>query len=377
MQPIPLTLFRGAACAFVLSLLAACSRSEVPQGTMAVPVTITRAVLRDVPLLLNAPGNVEAVHSVAVTAQIDGQLLESLVRDGADVAKDQLLFRIDPRPARAALRQAEAELERARALLAEASSRVERYGSVADRGYVSADQMQQYRTAHAAAAGTVQVDEANVAAARLELGYTEIRAPIAGRLGRILVQPGNVVSANGGDPLVTINQIAPIYVSFAVPASALGRLLAAQNAAPLRVEARVPGLPGPIEGRVAFIDNAVDTATGTIRLRGEFANEDHLLWPGQLVSVSLTLGVDENAVVLPDGAVRNGPEGTYVFVVDDEGRAVQRRVGVARVADGLAVIEDGVDVGDTVVLDGQSRVQDGALLAFDPPAVDDSVEAGQ
>ena len=377
MQPIPLTLFRGAACAFVLSLLAACSRSEVPQGTMAVPVTITRAVLRDVPLLLNAPGNVEAVHSVAVTAQIDGQLLESLVRDGADVAKDQLLFRIDPRPARAALRQAEAELERARALLAEASSRVERYGSVADRGYVSADQMQQYRTAHAAAAGTVQVDEANVAAARLELGYTEIRAPIAGRLGRILVQPGNVVSANGGDPLVTINQIAPIYVSFAVPASALGRLLAAQNAAPLRVEARVPGLPGPIEGRVAFIDNAVDTATGTIRLRGEFANEDHLLWPGQLVSVSLTLGVDENAVVLPDGAVRNGPEGTYVFVVDGEGRAVQRRVGVARVADGLAVIEDGVDVGDTVVLDGQSRVQDGALLAFDPPAVDDSVEAGQ
>ena len=358
-------------------LLAACSRSEAPRAPVAVPVTITRAVLRDVPVRLDAPGSVEAINSVAVTAQIDGQLLESLVRDGADVEKGQLLFRIDPRPAEAALRQAEAELVRARALLAEARSRVERYAPVADRGYVSADQMQQYRTAQAATAGAVRVDEANVAAARLELGYTEIRAPIAGRLGRILVQPGNVVRANGGAPLVTINQIAPIYVSFSLPASALGRLLAAQKAAPLAVEARVPGLAAPAEGRVAFIDNAVDTTTGTIRMRGEFANAEHLLWPGQLVGVGLTLGVDANAVVLPDGAVRNGPDGSYVFIVREAGSAAQRAVGVARVADGLAVIESGLEAGETVVLDGQSRVQDGSPLAFDPPAADGSADAAQ
>jgi multidrug efflux system membrane fusion protein len=380
MPATPILRLRGAACALAfiaLAALAACSRSEAPRAPAAVPVTITRATLQDVPVRLDAPGSVEAVNSVAVTAQIDGQLLESLVQDGADVEKGQLLFRIDPRPAEAALRQAEAELARARALLAEARSRVERYAPVADKGYVSADQMQQYRTAPAAAAGAVRVDEANVAAARLELGYTEIRAPIAGRLGRILVQPGNVVRANGGTPLVTINQIAPIYVGFALPGRILGRLLAAQSAAPLAVAARVPGLAAPVDGRVAFIDNAVDTATGTIRLRGEFANAGHLLWPGQLVGVSLTLGIDRAAVVLPDGAVRNGPDGTYVFIVCEDGSAAQRRVAVARVADGQAVIESGLEAGETVVLDGQSRVQDGTPLAFDRPAADGAADAAR
>lgn len=353
---------RFAALAALCGLAAACSSEQAAPPAAAVPVTVTRAVVRDMPVLASAPGSVETINSVAVKAQIDGQLLESFVKDGADVAKDQLLFRIDPRPAQAALQQAQSSLAKDQATLAQARSQVERYKDVAAKGYLSADQMEQYRTNLGVAQAAVKVDEANITAAKLTLGYTEIRSPIAGRIGRILIQPGNVVKANDTNPLVTINQIEPIYVNFALPSALLGRMLAAQRAAPLAVSANVIGVDAPVEGTVAFIDNAVDTTTGTIRLRGEFANEGHVLWPGQLVSVSLTLGHDANAVVLPDHAVQNGPNGTYVFVVKADQRAEQRPVAVARIVAGQAVIEKGVAAGETVVLDGQSRVEDGAAL---------------
>ncbi len=353
------------AAALLLVLLSACSSKQQAGGKPSVPVTVTKAVTRDMPLLATAPGSVEAISSVAVKSLVEGQLLEALVKDGADVREGQLLFRIDPRPAEAALKQAQAQLAKNQATLAQARSQVDRYKDIAAKGYLSADQLEQYRTNLGTATGAVKVDEANIAAARLQLGYTEIRAPISGRIGRLLIQPGNVVKANDVNPLVTINQIEPIYVNFALPATHLGRLLAAQNQAPLTVRANIVGLDEPVEGRVAFIDNAVDSTTGTIRLRGEFANDGHLLWPGQLVSISLTLGHDRNAVVLPDPAVRNGPDGAYVFVVKPDRSAEQRAIRVARVVDGLAIIESGLAADETVVLDGQSRVEDGALLSFD------------
>lgn len=359
------------AAAFVWSagaVLGACSSERAPPKPAAVPVTVTRAVARDMPVLVSAPGSVETINSVAVRAQIEGQLLESLVEDGADVAKGQLLFRIDPRPAQAALQQAQSTLAKDQATLAQARSQVERYQDVAAKGYISADQMEQYRTNLGVASAAVKVDEANVAAARLTLGYTEIRAPIAGRIGRILVQPGNVVKTNDANPLVVINQVEPIYVNFALPSSLLGRVLAAQKQAPLAVRASVIGVDEPVEGKVAFVDNAVDTTTGTIKLRGEFANAGHVLWPGQLVGVSLTLGHDANAVVLPDAAVQNGPNGTYVFVVKAGELAEQRPVKIARVVEGQAVVESGLAAGETVVLDGQSRVEDGVQLKIDAPA---------
>lgn len=356
------------AAALLLVLLSACSSKQQAGGKPSVPVTVTKAVTRDMPLLATAPGSVEAISSVAVKSLVEGQLLEALVKDGADVREGQLLFRIDPRPAEAALKQAQAQLAKNQATLAQARSQVDRYKDIAAKGYLSADQMEQYRTNLGTATGAVKVDEANVAAARLQLGYTEIRAPISGRIGRLLIQPGNVVKANDVNPLVTINQIEPIYVNFALPAIHLGRLLAAQNQTPLTVRANLAGLDEPVEGRVAFIDNAVDSTTGTIRLRGEFANDGHLLWPGQLVSVSLTLGHDRNAVVLPDPAVRNGPDGAYVFVVKPDRSAEQRAIRVARVVDGQAIIESGLAADETVVLDGQSRVEDGALLSFDDAA---------
>lgn len=365
MPSIPFRRRRIAVTASFLVLLSACSAKQEAGGRVAVPVTVTQAVTRDMPLLATAPGSVEAISSVALKSLVDGQLLEALVKDGADVREGQLLFRIDPRPAQAALTQAQAELAKDQATLAQARSQVDRYRDIAAKGYISADQMEQYRTNLGTAMAAVKVDEANIAAMKLQLGYTEIRAPISGRIGRILIQPGNVVKANDTNPLVTIHQIEPIYVNFALPATHLGRLLAAQKEAPLVVSASIVGLDEPLDGRVAFIDNAVDTGTGTIRLRGEFANAGHWLWPGQLVSVRLTLGHDRNAVVLPDPAVRNGPDGTYVFVVRADRSAEQRAVRVARVVDGQAVIESGLAAGETVVLDGQSRVEEGATLAFD------------
>ncbi|HEY0230605.1 MAG TPA: efflux RND transporter periplasmic adaptor subunit [Dokdonella sp.] len=357
--------------AVALALLAGCSRDRPAHAPAPVPVTVIKAATRDMPILVSAPGSVEAINSVAVKSLVDGQLMEALVKDGADVARDQLLFRIDPRPAQAALQQAVSAQAKDQATLEQARSQVERYRDIAAKGYLSADQMEQYRTNLGVALAAVKVDEANVAAAKVTLGYTDIHAPIAGRIGRILIQPGNVVKANDTNALVTINQIEPIFVNFALPSSLLGHIQIGQNASPLAVQARVIGIDKPIEGKVAFVDNAVDTTTGTIKLRGEFANTEHALWPGQLVSVSLTLGHDANAIVLPDHAVQNGPDGAYVYVVKDDHTAEQRKVTVARIVEGQAVVEKGLAAGETVVLDGQSRVEDKAkvnVTAPDAPA---------
>ena len=342
--------------------LAACSRDHKPPAPAPVPVTVVKAESRDVPILATTIGSVEPINSVSVKSLIDGQLLESLVKDGDDVKENQLLFRIDPRPAEAALRQAEAAQAKDQATLEQARSQVKRNEAIAEKGYISADQMEQFRTNMDAAAAAVKVDQANVVSAKVTLSYTEIHSPLAGRIGRILIQPGNLVKANDTNSLVVINQIEPIYVNFALPGTLLGNVLVAQREAPLSVSAAVTGVPKPVTGKVAFVDNAVDTTTGTIRLRGEFANTEHVLWPGQLVSVTLTLGHDPNAVVLPDHAVQNGPDGNYVFVVKSDQHAEQRPVTVRRTVEGQAVLEKGLAAGETVVLDGQSRVENGSPL---------------
>ena len=352
----------GSIAAAACLALAACSRAHAPPPAPPAPVTVVKAVARDMPILATAVGTVEAINSVAVKSLVDGQLERAFVKDGDTVARDQPLFRIDPRPSQSALHEAEAALARDQAALSQARSQVARYAPVAALHYISADQMEQYRTNLSAAAASVKVSQANVASAKLNLGYTDIRSPLAGKLGRILVQPGNLVKANDTNALVVINQIEPIYVTFALPGSLLGRVLAAQHAAPLAVSVSIDGIATPVQGQVAFIDNAVDSATGTIKLRGEFANSEHLLWPGQLVGVSLTLGHDANAVVVPDRAVQNGPDGKYVFVVDARQHAEQRKVDSPRIVEGVAVVTSGLAAGESVVLDGQSRVENGATV---------------
>ncbi|MBS0591005.1 MAG: efflux RND transporter periplasmic adaptor subunit [Proteobacteria bacterium] len=346
----------------LVSALIGCGKTPEASAPLPVPVGTAVAVRKSMPDLLAAVGTVEAINSVAVKSLVDGQLLESRVKDGDEVAAGQLLFKIDPRPAQAALAQADAVLAKDIAARDLARTQVERYAPVASKGFLSTDQMQQYRTAYAAAAAAVKVDQANLAATRLTLGYADIHAPFAGRAGRVLVQPGNLVKANDVNALLTINQIAPIFVNFAVPGAYVERVRAAQAKGALVVRVQGDGVPPSQQGELAFVDNAVDPATNTVKLRARFANADESLWPGQFVSVALTLGADADAVVVPDAAVKAGPAGYYVFVVGAGKRVAQRSVTLARSVAGESLIAKGLDAGDVVVVDGQSRLIDGSQV---------------
>ncbi|HEY7871845.1 MAG TPA: efflux RND transporter periplasmic adaptor subunit [Rudaea sp.] len=335
---------------------------------MAVPVEVAQVARKAMPENIQAVGTVEAIDSIAVKSLVDGQLLDVHVADGGEVRKGQLLFAIDPRPAQAALGQAQAALARDVAARDLAHAQVARYAPVAKKGFISADQMQQYVTAEAAAAASVKVDQASVEAAKLTLGYANIYAPIDGRAGRVLVQAGNLVKANDTNPLLVINRITPIYVNFAVPGSDVGRVRAALAQGELATQAWVEGAASRIGGKVAFVDNAVDPTTNTVKVRAEFANADQALWPGQFVDVSMTLATQANALAIPATAVKQGPDGDYVFVVKPDSRAEQRSVKVARDVNGEAAVAQGLNAGETVVTDGQSRLADGTPVRVVQPS---------
>ena len=314
------------------------------------------------PELVTAVGTVEAINSVSVKSLVDGQLLESHVKDGDDVKAGQLLFKIDPRPAQAALAQSQAAQAKDEAARELAHAEVVRYQPVAEKGYISTDQMQQYVTAYESAAASVKVDQANVAAAKLTLGYTDIFAPIAGRTGRILIQAGNLVKANDTNALLVINQISPIFVNFAIPGQLVDSVRAAQAHSVLDVHAGGDAIKNAESGQLAFVDNAVDPSTNTVKLRASFTNADEKLWPGQFVNITLTVGNDADAIIVPNTVVKDGPNGNYVFVIKPDNHAEQRAVTVARTVDSDSVISKGLSVGETVVTDGQSRLIEGTLV---------------
>ena len=345
------------------SVSAACAgRAPAAQAT-AVPVVVAVAARKDVPVQVQAIGTVEPFSTVTVKPQVGGVIDTVHFREGADVRAGDLLFTIDRRPFQAAVRQVESARARDAAQLKNAEAEARRAEDLFAQGILAREQYDQAHTASEALAATVHADEAAVENARLELGYCSIRSPIDGRTGSLLVHQGNLVKAVDGGPLVVVNQIDPVYVSFAVPEKRLPEIERAMATGRLVVEAFVPGqAAAPARGQLSFLDNAVDRTTGTIKLKGTFPNRERRLWPGQFVSARLTLAVRAGAVVVPSQALQSGQAGTYVFVVKPDLTAESRPVVVAGDEDGEAVVEKGLSAGERVVTDGQLRLVPGARV---------------
>jgi membrane fusion protein, multidrug efflux system len=339
---------------------AGCAKKETPAAP-PVPVTVATAERRNMPFELAATGTVEPLQSVAVQAQVSGILQRVAFKEGDEVKQGQVLFQLDPRPYRAALDQALAALARDRAQAANAAQEAKRYEALAEKEYVTAQQYQQAKTTATASQATLAGSQAAVDQARLNLQYATIRAPIAGRTGSLLIREGNLVRANATEPLVVINRLRPILVRFAVPAGNLP-LIQEHRTRDVVVRAEQSGGGDPSEGELSFIDNAVDSSTGTILLKGRFPNDDGSLWPGGFVDVRLQLYVEPDAVVVPAAAVVNGQQGNFVFVVQPDSSAATRAVTVSRTAGDLAILSGGVQPGERVVVDGQLRLRQGSKV---------------
>ena len=404
--------------------LAACSggnaESKQPPKRPPVPVAVAPVERKTMPLQVQAIGTVEAYAVVSVRAQVGGELMRVHVTEGQDVKKGDLLFTIDPRTYEAALANAQATLAKdqgqvaqARAVLLRDTARVSqtraalardqaqaknaevqerRYRDLLKRELIAQEQYDQIRTAAEALAATVRSDEADVASAeetvradeaavrsaeeivkadaalvdnaRVQMGYTAIRSPIDGRTGSLQLNQGNVVRASGTNDstLLVINQVQPVYVSFTVPQQQLAQIKRYMAAGALTVDALASGEPKAERGTVTFIDNAVDQTTGTIRLKATFVNAERRLWPGQFVNVSMTLAVENDALVIPAQALQTGQQGAFVFVVKPDQTVDTRRVVVARTQGSETVLTSGVEPGESVVTDGQPRLVQGAKV---------------
>jgi multidrug efflux system membrane fusion protein len=346
--------------AIALASLAACAKQATPPPAR-VPVTIGTAERRAVPYELMATGTVEPIQTVAVQAQVSGPIVRIAFREGQDVKRGQVLFELDPRPFQAALEQAQAFLGRDRATADNAEQEAKRYAALAQKEYVTAQQNDAARTTAAASSATVASSQAAVDQARLNLQYATIRAPIAGRTGSLRVREGNLVRSTDTEPLVTINQIQPILARFAVPAANLPAIQKYRGQRVVVIAEPVGG-GSPSEGTLDFVDNAVDTSTGTILLKASFANTDSALWPGAFVNVRLRLYVDQDALVVPATAIVAGQQGTFVFVVQPDSSAATRTVKVDRTAGDVVIVSGQVQPGDRVVTDGQLRLRQGVKV---------------
>jgi multidrug efflux system membrane fusion protein len=379
-----LILGAAASCAI---LTAACSgegASNVPgagaggrgggrgRGDQTVPVTVASVVQKQMPIEIRVIGSVEAYSVVSVHAQITGQLQQVNFKEGDDVQKDQVLFALDRRPLEAALLQAEANLQRDIAQAANAKSVAQRYVDLAERGIATTEQVETNRAASAALDATVEADRAAVENAKVQLQYATIASPIAGRTGALMVHEGNLVRAADTTPLVVINQVSPIYVSFAIPEARLPELKRYMAAGSLPVEASPPTDNQPSShGHISFIDNSVDQTTGTIKIKATFTNDDHRLWPGQFVNVAVALTKDPTAVVVPTAAVQVGQQGQYTFVVKPDHSVEYRPVVVERTSGLETVIKSGLKPSEVVVTDGHLRLVAGSHVSIkgDDPQV--------
>jgi multidrug efflux system membrane fusion protein len=341
---------------------AASPAAAPPRGAPAIPVLVASVERQPVPRRVDAIGTAQAIATLSVKSRIDAQIAEVKVQDGQYVRAGDTLFLLDSRAAVAQVHQAEAQLARDRAQLVNAKRDVDRFAPLVAKDFVSRQQYDTAVTTAQALEASVKADEAALENAKVLLTYYTIVAPMDGRVGMVTAKTGNNVKANDV-PFLTVNQVKPVYMQFSVAEGELPALRAAMAAGPVRVVAQPAGDKGePIEGKLAFFDNAVDATTGTIALRAVFGNDDERLWPGQFANVSITLGVDADALVVPQAAVQIGQSNPFVFVVKADNIAEARKVTVKRTVDGMSLIATGLEAGERVVVDGQLRLTNGSRV---------------
>jgi len=361
------------AAAALVCMLSACSKGGESTGSppagksgvaAPVPVLVASVVQKPMPARIAAVGTVEASTTVSLKARMDGEITAVRFADGARVARGQVLFELDDRALRARAAELRANVQRDRALAANHRSREQRFRDLRAKGFVSDDAWQQARTDRESAEATQAANEAALAASQVDLSYTRIAAPAAGRIGRAMLQAGNAVKANDTAPLAVIHVLTPVHVSFPVPEQHLAEVRARLAQGPLPVTATPTGTTAEIaDGRLTFVDNNVDSATGTVRMRATFPNRDEALWPGQFARVSVTLREEPAAIVAPSEAVQTGPKGTYVYVLKPDQTVEQRPVKVDRTEGPDSVIAGGLADGEIVVTSGQLRLTPGARAA--------------
>lgn len=342
-----------------LAVLTGCSKQNAQAATPVrppAPVVVSTVEQRDVPLQIIAIGNVEAYQTVQIRSMVSGEIETIHFKEGDNIRKGQLLYTLDKRPFQAALDQAQGNLKRDEAQEANAKLEAARYTDLEKQGVISREQADLERTTENANTAAVYADQAALQAAKVQLQYTDIYAPIESRAGALMINVGNLVKANDTPYLVQLNQIAPIYVTFTVPEVRLSevRQFAAGG---LKVLAFPKGQgSNPAEGTLTFIDNGVDPQTGTVKLKATFQNKDMRLWPGEFVDVVLNLSMTKDAIAVPTKAVQSGQQGDYVFVVTKDGMAEPHEVTTAGTYQNLTVVKTGLKPGDTVIVDGQLRV---------------------
>jgi multidrug efflux system membrane fusion protein len=341
----------------------ACSESKKKPPAPPVPVLVGTVTEKTVPLELKAIGNVEAYATVSIKARVGGQLVKVNFEEGQDVEKGQLLFVIDPRPLEAALKQSEANLARDQALATKAQADARRYAELIRKQFVSQQEYDQAKATAESLGATVHADQVAVQNARLMLSYCYINAPISGRTGNLIANMGNQIKADADTAMVVINQIQPIYVSFAIPQQNLAEVRKFMAAEKIPVEAIITGQEdNPEKGVLSFINNTVDTATGTIQCKATFANPHKRLWPGLFVNVVVRLSSQPNAILVPSQAIQTSQEGQIVFVVKPDLTVEIRAVEVGRPIDGEVIVIKGLKPGERVVTDGQLRLVPGAKV---------------
>ena len=368
MAAVVLLVAVGAGRALYRQVVETRASAQTSASPPPVPVTAGKAATRDMPVYVRGLGSVQAYNTVTVRSRVDGQIVKVAFTEGQEVKAGDLLLEIDPRQYQAALAQAQANQQKDQAQLASASADLKRDADLLPKGFQTRQAYDQQTALVGQIQASIAADQAAVEAAQINLGYCEIRAPIDGRLGARLVDIGNLVRATDNTGLVTITQLKPIFVSFTVPQGDFETIREAARAGPVEADALAQKDNKPLaSGRLTLIDNQIDPATGTLHLKATFDNTDETLWPGEFVNMRLVVGTMKNAVVVPERAVQQGPSGNYLFVIKPDMTVEMRIVDVAESEDGLDAIAKGLSAGETIVVDGQYRLQPGSRVTVQAP----------